>query len=148
MRIGSRVAFTKLLLLERGNLYLRYILPYNLYPRPQVNVQHNTILVKKPSLWLFSLLVIFSLLQFIASLFSFMLSFHEVFLIACFSYFYHQTSYFTFLNALIDRETINLTSTPYGFDPYLPSYLATLCTCDITIEGRKVPINYPQDCPP
>ena len=45
---------------------------------------------------------------------------------------------------LIDRETINLTPPPCGFDPYLLSYYAMLCTCDITIEGRKVPIKDPQ----
>ena len=66
-----------------------------------------------------------------------MLYFHQVLLIACFNYFYLQISYFTFSNTLIDRETINLTPTPCGFDPYLPMYYAKPCTYGITIDGHK-----------
>ena len=42
-----------------------------------------------------------------------------------FNYFYefkHQTPFYMFLSSLIDWEAIDLTPTPCGFDPYLPSY--------------------------
>ena len=47
-----------------------------------------------------------------------------------------------FSNTLIHRETINLTPTPCVFDPYLLTYYTMPYTCDITIEGRKVPIKH------